>query len=159
MNFTKVKSLNGSYMSIRLSVLINMLSTEFHRGGIFSRGSTGIPPHLDHTPWYCPPEGGVWIPLVVVLQVEYSTKKLPRQSTGKTTKIPLVLRLQETNSCVRAIQSRLVVRTADTTKKWQPTMVSSESAAAQPQQDEREEATVHNGSFKSYSIQVCKEIV
>jgi hypothetical protein len=38
-------------------------------------------------------------------------------------------------------------------------MVSSESAVAQPQQDEREEATVHNGSFTSYSIQVCKEIV
>jgi hypothetical protein len=78
---------------------------------------------------------------------------------GKTTKIPLMLQLQETNSCVRAIQSRLVVRAADTTKKWQPTMASSESAAAQPQQDEREEATVHNGSFKSYSIHVCKEIV
>jgi hypothetical protein len=98
-----------------------MLSPEFHRGGIFLRGSTGIPPHLDHTLWYCPPEGGVWIPLVVVLQVEYSTKKLPGQSMGKTTKIPLMLQLQETNSCVRAIQSRLqsvVVRAADTTKKW-----------------------------------------
>jgi hypothetical protein len=33
-------------------------------------------------------------------------------------------------------------------------MASSESAAAQPQQDEREEATVHNGSFTSYSIQI-----
>jgi hypothetical protein len=86
-------------------------------------------------------------------------QKLLRQNTGNTTKIPLVLRLQETISCVRAIQSRLIVHAADTTKKWQPTMASSESAAAQPQQDEQEEVTVHNGSFTSYSIQVCKEIV
>jgi hypothetical protein len=38
-------------------------------------------------------------------------------------------------------------------------MASLESAAVQPQQDEQEEVTVHNGSFTSYSIQVCKEIV
>jgi hypothetical protein len=97
-----------------------MLLPKFHRSGIFSRGSTGIPPHLDHTSWCCPPESGVWIPLVVVLQVEYSTKKLPRQSTGNTTEIPLVLRLQETISCVRAIQSRLFVRAAASTKSDNP---------------------------------------
>jgi len=101
-------------------VVINMLLPKFHRSGIFSRGSTGIPPHLDHTSWCCPPESGVWIPLVVVLQVEYSTKKLPRQSTGNTTEIPLVLRLQETISCVRAIQSRLFVRAAASTKSDNP---------------------------------------
>jgi hypothetical protein len=98
----------------------NVLLPKFHQGGIFSRGSTGISPHLDHTPWYCPPEGGVWIPLVVVLQVEYSTKKLPRQRAGNSTKIPLMLRLQETNSCVHAIQSRLIIRAADTTKSDNP---------------------------------------
>jgi hypothetical protein len=42
-----------------LSEDTNVLLPKFDRGGIFSRGSTGIPPHLDHTPWYCPPEGGV----------------------------------------------------------------------------------------------------